>query len=114
MSLTNKLVAVGLVGKTLENLEGKTGKNRDHYVCFSKIDEFENHIDWWDSLDWDSKVDVGGVACKYGFMTAGCAWGCDEVKSYYNTLSKSQQKRIKRVFSLADEKYVSFYLPSFF
>lgn len=55
---------------------------------------------WWNSLNWDKKVEVGGMAVHYHKMSPMYKWDCgytDRRRKHtpFDQLSKSQQKIVK-------------------
>ena len=66
-----------------------------------------NVINWWNSLNFSDKVDVGSVAIHYNKMSANYKWACqDETK--FEDLSKGQQKIVKFVFSKRNDNWFMF------
>jgi len=123
--MSNLLAVLAFIPSLNKLNEGK-GKNKDEFpVLNTEEKEVEK---WWNNLNHEQRVEVGGIAIHYNEMTAGCRWGTyrwefDEKTKHleptglpylYSELPKSQQKRIKFVFSKKEENYSMFPLSAFF
>lgn len=88
--------------------EDRIIRNIEKYPVFDT--ELLNSEDWWNSLKWEEKVDVGGIAIHYKKMNANYKWNCNEI--LYKDLIKSQKKIIDFIFSKKDDNYYMFDLIS--
>jgi len=82
---------------------------KDKYPCLRT--RRRNIINWWNSLVFLEKLDVGAVAVHYRKMTPNYKWMCyDEQK--WEHLTKGQQKIVKFVFSKRNDNWYMFDIAS--
>ena len=101
----------------LHYLNKGKGKNYNQYPSLKtkkrKVDT------WWDGLDKDNKVDVGGAAIHFGKMSANYKWRCQDIEndrkgSKFSDLTPSQKRIVKFVFEQRSKNYSMFDLVSLF
>ena len=97
--------AAFLVSKLHELNGNKIIKAKDKYpVLKTRKKTAEN---WWNSLKYPEKVDVGSVALHYHKMTARYPWGCKD-ETMFTDCTKSQQNIIKFVFTKRNDNWYMF------
>lgn len=79
----------------------------DNYPVLKK---YTGNIDsWWDSLNWDEKLEVGTMAVHNYVMKPSYCFDLENTK--FNDLKKRQKNIIKKVVNQRKHKYAMFYLP---
>lgn len=94
-----------LAVKLHELNDNKTIRTKDKYPCLKT--RKRNVANWWNSLKWIEKVEVGSVALHYHKITANYPWKCyDEDK--FDNLTKGQKKIVSFVFSKRNSNWFMF------
>ena len=109
--MDGKIEAVLALVPALHNLNKGKGNNSDQYPALKT--RKRNAETWWDSLDWDKKVNVGNAALHFRKMSPSYPWRCQDIEndkggSKFSQLTKSQQKIVKFVFEQRNKKYSMF------
>jgi hypothetical protein len=110
--LKTALMAVEPLAKLNKSIcGGKTLRIKDKFTSFKtrkkKVDP------WWDSLDFDQKLEVGEVALHYRKMTARYPWACEDHHKF-SDLTNGQKKIVKFVFGQRNEIWHPFDLRFLF
>lgn len=108
-----KSLVIGAV--KIAELNSGLGTNQDEYP-FLKTD-YITPEDWWNSLDYDNKIDIGGVAIHYNKISSDYKWDCgykDEKRKHtpYSELKKSQRKIIADIFKQRNKPFQKFPIHS--
>lgn len=105
MSVAQGMIALAQALHTLN--KGQPKLNRDKYTSLKT--RKRNVENWWDSLTYENKIDVGSAALHFDLMTANYKWKYQSREndggSLFSDLTKSQQIIIKTVFSKRNDKY---------
>ena len=94
-----------LVPKLHELNDNKIIKARDKYPVLKT--RKRNVINWWNSLKYLEKVEVGSIALHYHKMTPNYKWKCHD-ENKFEDLGKGQQKIVKFVFSKKNDNWYMF------
>lgn len=95
-----------LATKLHELNDNKVIKVKDKYPVLKT--RKRNVINWWNSLNYSDKTEVGGIAIHYHKMTANYKWSCRDKDSFYEDLTKGQQKIVNFVFSKRNDNWFMF------
>ena len=79
------------------------GTNADHYKALKTIHKTSK--DWWNSLNWDEKIEVGSVLIHFRLMSANSRYydTCE-----YDALKKNQKKKVNHVFHRKNDTWCVF------
>lgn len=84
---------------------GKKIKLKTKYpVLKTRFKKVEN---WWNSLKWIEKVEVGSIAVHYHLMTPNYRFKCYD-EDLFSDLSNSQKKIVKSVFNKKNDMWYMF------
>lgn len=95
----------------LAELNKGKGRNRDQFPVLNT--EEADPAKFWDSLNWDQKMEVGSVGIHFNMMTANYRWDCgyqDKRRKHtpFKDLSRSQKKIIATALKEKDNPYSMF------
>lgn len=89
--------------------DNKIIKCKDKYpVLKTRKRKVEN---WWNSLSFSEKMEVGSIALHYNRMTPNYKWKCMDYHMF-SDLTKSQQKIVKFCFSKKNDNWFMFDIAS--
>jgi hypothetical protein len=101
--------SISAIASTIINMDelngGKNIKLKTKYpVLKTRYKKVEN---WWNSLKWIEKVEVGSIAVHYHLMTPSYRFKCYD-EDMFDDLSKSQKKIVKTVFNKKNDMWYMF------
>lgn len=109
MSDFSKVLGAIALAPALHELNKGKGTNADEFKALQT--EKATIEEWWNSLSWEQKVEVGSAGLHFGKMSPRYPWKC-QLTDMYSDLTKSQKKIVQFVWDKRNEKYSVFYLPA--
>jgi hypothetical protein len=95
--------AAAVWGQVAHKFNMGKGKNRDAYSVLDV--ELTDSEAWWDTLNFNQKMDIGSIAIHFSKMTGNYKWNTE---SKYKDLKKSQKTIIAFVLKQKDEQFSMF------